>query len=45
MLVPDIGKDASIKFEEKWEDDIDYNEQKKGEKPKMPFAVKDELWG
>ena len=39
---PRYWEDASIKFEEKWEDDIDYNEQKKGEKPKMPFAVKDD---
>ena len=39
---PRYWEDASIKFEDKWEDDIDYNEQKKGEKPKMPFAVKDE---
>ena len=38
---PRYWEDASIKFEEKWEDDIDYNEQEKGEKPKMPFAVKD----
>ena len=36
---PRYWEDASIKFEDKWEDDIDYNEQKKGEKPKMPFAV------
>ena len=36
---PRYWEDASIKFEDKWEDDIEYNEQKKGEKPKMPFAV------
>ena len=39
---PRYWEDASIKFDEKWEDDIDYLEQKKGENPKMPFAVKDE---
>ena len=39
---PRYWEDASIKFEEKWEDDIEYKEQEKGEKPKMPFAVKDE---
>ena len=42
VVGPRYWEDASIKFEEKWEDDIDYNEQKKGEKPKMPFAVKDD---
>lgn len=39
---PRYWEDASIKFEDKWEDDIEYDEQEKGEKPKMPFAVKDE---
>lgn len=39
---PRYWEDASIKIEEKWEDDIDYLEQKKGTTPKMPFAVKDE---
>lgn len=39
---PRYWEDASIKFEDKWEDDIDYLEQKKGATPKMPFAVKDE---
>ena len=38
---PRYWEDASIKFEDKWEDDIEYDEQKKGEKPKMPLAVKD----
>ena len=39
---PRYWEDASIKFEDKWEDDVDYLEQKKGVCPKMPFAVKDE---
>ena len=39
---PRYWEDASIKFEDKWEDDIEYDKQEKGEKPKMPFAVKDE---
>lgn len=39
---PRYWEDSEIKVEEKWEDDIDYLEQKKGVCPKMPFAVKDD---
>ena len=36
---PRYWEDSSIKFTEDFEDDISWNEQKDGAKPKIPFAV------